>query len=597
MLGLIVPLQASLAVLDLIAVGLLGTVALLATGAATESIPPQLDHAIASLGLTDVSPSTLAIALAAIAGLLMVTKSAASFLATRRVFRFLADRQARISSSLCIRVLSRPLLDIQNRSSQEVAFSVTLGVNALTMGVIGNSTVAISELVLLSLLSVGLAFVDPLVTAFTVIFFGVVILALLKFLSTRTHKLGIQLAAAQIDSIQAIQELIRSYREIFVAGRRDVYVQQFNGMRRSYAAVQAQSYVLMQLSKYALEVALIVGAALLALSQVLTRDVAAATAVLAVFLGAISRIMPSLLRLQAAILVVRSESGVAEPTLNLVHELASNRDPRDPQTPASVGTTAKDLHDSVRRGYEGLQAGIELSHVTLKYPDAHRPAISDVNLTVPAGTSLALVGPTGAGKSTLADVILGVAEPNQGRVRISGMPPRDAITKWPGAIAYVAQDTALVNADIRSNVALGLPADFIDDERVHEALAQAHLLDFVSRQHAGLRTLVGENGVKLSGGQRQRLGLARALYTRPKLLVLDEATSALDAETEHAIAETLSSLGRNITLVVVAHRLATIRELDRVVYIEDSRILASGDFETVRKEVPDFDGQARLSGL
>jgi ABC-type bacteriocin/lantibiotic exporter with double-glycine peptidase domain len=188
-------------------------------------------------------------------------------------------------------------------------------------------------------------------------------------------------------------------------------------------------------------------------------------------------------------------------------------------------------------------------------------------VAVPSGASLALVGATGAGKSTMTDLILGVLKPDSGSVTVANLAPSEVSERFPGAVAYVPQDIAVVSGTIRDNVALGLPASVVRDDLVWLALERAQLAEFLRDQREGLDTVVGEHGIKLSGGQRQRLGLARALYTKPKLIVLDEATSALDAETEKAVAETLASLGGEVTLVIVAHRLATIRHCDEVVYL------------------------------
>jgi ABC-type multidrug transport system fused ATPase/permease subunit len=180
---------------------------------------------------------------------------------------------------------------------------------------------------------------------------------------------------------------------------------------------------------------------------------------------------------------------------------------------------------------------------------------------------------------------------------IGGLIPAEAIARWPGALAYVPQDVAMANGTVRENVALGLPAAAIDDDWVWEALNRAHLADFLRDSRDGLDTVIGEHGMKLSGGQRQRLGVARALYTHPKFLVLDEATSALDAETEQAIAKTLQELEGTVTTVTIAHRLATIRHCDLVIYMEGGRIIASGSFDEVRQVARHFDQQAQLLGL
>jgi ABC-type multidrug transport system fused ATPase/permease subunit len=240
---------------------------------------------------------------------------------------------------------------------------------------------------------------------------------------------------------------------------------------------------------------------------------------------------------------------------------------------------------------------VSVNSVTLSYEISAPPAISEASLHAQAGTSVALVGSTGAGKSTLADLLIGALEPDSGVVMIGGVSPREAITQWPGAIAYVPQSVALVAGTVRDNVALGLPRDAVDDERVWEALERAHVADFLRDHRDGLDTYIGERGIRLSGGQRQRLGIARALYTRPRLLVLDEATSALDSETEQAIVQTLDELEGDVTTITVAHRLATVRRADQLLYLQHGYVVAQGTFEEVRTQAPDFDRQAALLGL
>jgi ABC-type multidrug transport system fused ATPase/permease subunit len=182
-------------------------------------------------------------------------------------------------------------------------------------------------------------------------------------------------------------------------------------------------------------------------------------------------------------------------------------------------------------------------------------------------------------------------------VTVGGLPPGEAVRRWPGGIGYVPQDVTLSNDSLRANVALGIPGEFVDEDAVWDALRMAHLDDFVRALPEGLDTQIGERGLRLSGGQRQRLGIARALFSRPRLLVLDEATSALDAETERAITAMLDELGDTVTTVVVAHRLSTVRHCDLVAYLEDGRILAAGTFTDVRALVPALERQATLMGL
>jgi ABC-type multidrug transport system fused ATPase/permease subunit len=197
----------------------------------------------------------------------------------------------------------------------------------------------------------------------------------------------------------------------------------------------------------------------------------------------------------------------------------------------------------------------------------------------------------------MVDLLLGVLLPDCGDIKISGQSPSVAIEKSPGAIAYVPQDVAIAIGTVRENIALGFPHDFATDERINKTLKIAHLESFVDSLENKADTQVGERGAKLSGGQRQRLGIARAMFTNPKLLVLDEATSSLDAETEASVSAAIQSLRGGTTILMIAHRLATVRSADLVVYISDGQILAQGTFAEVRAAVPEFEKQANLLGL
>jgi ABC-type multidrug transport system fused ATPase/permease subunit len=208
-----------------------------------------------------------------------------------------------------------------------------------------------------------------------------------------------------------------------------------------------------------------------------------------------------------------------------------------------------------------------------------------------------LVGSSGAGKTTLVDVILGVLSPDKGEIKISGTVPLVAIAKFPGALSYVPQDVTISSGTIRENVAQGYPENLMNDGLIWEALKLAQLDEFVRTLPEGLDTNTGERGTRMSGGQRQRLGIARALYTNPLLLVLDEATSALDGQTEKYISDSIQSLHGRVTVLMIAHRLSTARNADYVVYMNKGSIVANGTFDEVRRQVPEFDHQARLMGL
>lgn len=582
--------QTILALADLVAIAALGLVTASAAAIATGT-PVSVPSPFGALG-TAMSSPRIVLLVAVGAGLLLITRSIVSFLGTRRTFRFLANRQAMISSRLADELLSRPLLHVMSRSTQESALALTRGVSALTVGILGQSVVIVSEASLTLVLLAGLAFIDLWLTLFTALFFGSIAISLYVLLGRWAVRIGRREATADAKGIRQIQEAIRGYREVMVSGRRGVYTARFKELVWEVAQVQADRMMVTTIGKYVFEMALIVGAGLLILSQALQGNLAAAASTIVVFFAAASRIMPALLRLQGALLMLGLERGAS----HLVDSLLEESGSLDPASIVSA-EKLKDLYQQSENGYPGFVGTLDVQDVSLRYPSGVQSALSDVTIHVDEGRSIALVGPSGAGKSSLADVILGVVSPDSGYVRISGRLPDEAIKRWPGVLAYVPQDVAIVDGTVRANVAMGLPEALIDDDRVREALHRAHLTRFLDEYREGLDTLVGEHGIKLSGGQRQRLGLARALYTRPRFLVLDEATSALDAQTEFDISQTVSEMSGEVTRVIVAHRLATIRSSDVVVYLDHGRVIASGTFDEVRIAIPDFDRQAELLGL
>lgn len=596
-LGLIAAVQSLLSLLDLAGVLLLAAVASLAVALSTGV--PATGPAATILDL--VAPgATLTmhsiIPLALVAAGLFITKSVLSFLLNRRTLRFLATRQAVISGQLSRELLSMDFLAVSKRSSQETAFALTQGVNYATLGVMGQSMIAAAEISLLIVVTVGLTYVNPALTLFTMLFFLLTFAGIHRILSRWASSLGRAATIAEIDSVGLMQETLRSYREAAVSGRLGGLVDSFQDLRWRAAAVQSDLQFMNLVPKYVFEIALVVGALLLTGSQLFLNGVEAAAANIAIFFAAGSRIMPSLMRLQNAVLQIRASAGSAAPALALAGSL--NRISQDESGETFRRRLSSPvLAPDVMNTHGEFVPRVEVTGATILYPGADRPALYDAWLDIAPGKSVALVGPTGAGKSTLADAIMGILPLTAGAVRIGGRAPTDATSEWPGAIAYVPQEVSILNGTVRRNVLLGLPDLAGDDDAIWNALHRAHLDRFLREQRDGLDTALGEFGVKLSGGQRQRLGLARALYSEPRLIVLDEATSALDATTEAAIAETMSDLHGTVTTITIAHRLGTVRRSDVVVYLHEGLVRAQGTFSEVRDAIPEFDHQARLQGI
>jgi len=318
--------------------------------------------------------------------------------------------------------------------------------------------------------------------------------------------------------------------------------------------------------------------------QFKSQDATRAIGTLSVFLAAGTRIAPAVLRIQQAALTFKSASGSLKPTLDLIDSLENVNPIKDEDVEFD------DIH-------LGFKPKASLKNITFYYPGTIQPALDNISLEVFEGETIAIVGSSGAGKTTLVDLILGILSPTSGSVEVSDTNPLDAISKWPGAISYVPQEVFMANGSFLDNVVMGFDSKYANVENVKHALQLAHLDSHVENQPANLYTLIGERGTSLSGGQRQRLGIARALYTKPKLLVLDEATSALDGQTEADISNSIQELRGEVTLLVIAHRLSTIKSADRIYYLEKGRLLAIGSFDEVREQIPNFDQQAKLMGL
>ena len=527
---------------------------------------------------------TQAALLAMIALFFLVGRTVLSIFVTRRILYFLSQRGAKISAEMIARLLSKSLFVIQSRTTQETLFAVTTGVERLVLQVISTFVIWISDASLLIIMTIGLLLVDTKTTVVMIGVFSIVGYLLYKFMQVRAESLGLENSQLNISSNEKIVEVLASYRESIVRNRRDFYAREIQSLRHSLARTSAEISFLPYVSKYVIETSVLVAAILIGALQFLLQDTTEALATAAIFLTAGTRITPAVLRLQQGLITIKNGLGISKPTLDLIEELGDE----------DLVVTSNDLLDTLHLGFV---PEIVISNASLTYPGSLSPAIKGVTLKIPSGSSVAFVGPSGAGKTTAIDVILGVLTPNAGFVEISGLAPEFAVAKWPGAISYVPQDVVISAGTIRENVSQGYSSSQASEDLVNKALTVARLDSFVKSLPNGIETYVGERGTRLSGGQRQRLGIARAMFTNPKLLVLDEATSSLDAETEESLSSAIQSLKGKTTVVLIAHRLSTVRNVDLVVYLSEGKVQAAGSFEEVRRLVPNFDKQAKIMGL
>ena len=564
------------------AIGVLGALAI--TGVSARQPGDRVSGILEFLQIDQFPLQQQAAILGCGAAALLISKTVFSIIFTRKILFFLSRRGAVVSGTLVSKLFSQSLLTVQAKSMNEMMYAVTSGVNIITVGVLGTAVTLISDLSLLLVMAVGLFVVDPAVALATFLIFGLVGLALYKLMHKRARELGIKQSEISIHSGERVLEIIRSYRETVVRNRRDYYSRLIGRQRLELADINAEMSFMPNISKYVMEVTVVIGFLVISGIQFLAHDASHAVAVLSVFLAASSRIAPAILRLQQGAISIRSSMGAASPTLHLIETLAKV----EPITRTS---------DEVDYVYEDFQADVEISELSFSYPEKNSPALDDVSLLIKQGEIVALVGPSGAGKTTLVDVILGVLPPDKGSVKISGLSSLEAISKWSGAISYVPQDVMISNGTVRENVCMGYPTHVAKDELVWQALKIAQLTEVVQQLPQQLESQVGDRGTKISGGQRQRLGIARAMFTKPLLLVLDEATSSLDGETEANISDAIHAMRGKVTVILIAHRLSTVKSADLVVYMDEGKILSTGSFDFVRSEVPNFDHQAKLMGL
>jgi ABC-type multidrug transport system fused ATPase/permease subunit len=578
-------IQIFLSFLDVAGIALIGILGALSVNGVQSRAPGnRVSRALELLHIDSLAFQAQAATLAILASTLLLSRTLLSMYFSRRAMFFLSRRGAKISLDLLSRLLNQSILDINSRTTQSTIYALTSGVSSLTLTIIGGSINLVADMALLTVMSIGLFVVDPILATCTFLLFGFILLILYKRLHLRVRRLGEAEANLSIESNNKIAEILSSYRENVARGRRSHYAKLIGSYRIQLAGTQAELSFLPNVSKYVVELAIVLGALLISAVQFQSQDATHAVGTLSVFLAAGTRIAPAVLRIQQAALTFKSASGSLRPTLDLIDSL------RDVRPIDNESTDLDDIH-------LGFEPNISMKDVSFKYPGASDFALKNISLEVREGETIAIVGSSGAGKTTLVDIILGILTPTAGSVCVSNKDPLVAISEWPGAISYVPQDVFITNGSVLGNVVMGFDSKSAKLENVEVALRLAHLDTHINNLPSGIGSNVGERGTSLSGGQRQRLGIARALYTKPKLLVLDEATSALDGQTEADISNSIQGLRGEVTLVVIAHRLSTIRSADRIYYLENGKLAAVGTFDEVRAQITNFDQQAKLMGL
>jgi ATP-binding cassette, subfamily B, bacterial PglK len=577
--------QVLFSLIDLIGVALFAILGSLAvTGTSSRSNGERVTSVLDFLHLSNSPIQTQAAIIGLLASSLLVTKTILSLFYTRKSMYFLSFRSAQLTKDLVAKLLSQPLHLIQKRSMQENVYALTGGIGNMMNQIIGSTMVMCADLALVLVLLVGLFYLDPVMSLLSLLIFGGVAISLFYLMHRKASSLGLNKGRLVIKSTELIQEVLQSYRESVVSSKRGFYVDKIGEQQYELASNTAALNFMPNISKYVLEISVIAGTVLISAIQFIRQDAVQSVAVLTAFLAASTRIAPAILRIQQNAIQIKSISGLAAPSISLIKEINQLKIPVEKKF-------------SYSKNHGNSWGAIEVIDLSFCYEGSSKSVIDKVNLKIPFGFLVSIVGKSGAGKSTLIDLILGVNEPTSGQVKISGESPKEICKQYPGGLAYVPQDILIINGTIRENICMGYELDEVTDEDINNSLKKANLLEFIDGLENGIDYYIGDRGAKLSGGQKQRIGIARALLSEPRILVMDEATSALDNDSESAISETLTGLRGITTVILIAHRIKTVMNSDLILYLEDGRVLANGNFDEVRRKVPKFDLAALEIGL
>ena len=479
-----------------------------------------------------------------------------------RQARFAHDLQATLSFRLFAGYLCQPYSFHLRRNSAQLIRNVTGSVNGVT-NVVQMWLTLVSEVLVLFGFALLLLWVEPSGALVVIVALGSAAWAFHRFTRKRIERWGKQSQLHEGLRLQHLQQGLGGAKDVKLLGREEDFMTQFMIHNLTSTKVSEKRATLLAFPRLLLELLAVLGLAILIFIMLgQGKPVDALLPTLGLFAAAAFRLMPSINRVLVALQNVRFSAAVVE---TVTRELALVAVP-----PAVASGAVAPLKKELR-----------LEGVRFRYPAADREALNLSVLTVPCGASVGIVGGSGAGKSTLLDLVLGLLTPDQGTILVDGVDIHQDLRGWQNQIGYVPQAIYLTDDTLRRNIAFGLPAEQIDEDAVLRAVQLAQLDRFVNELPEGLSTIVGERGIRLSGGQRQRIGIARALYHRPSVLVLDEATSSLDSDKEQAVMEAIEGLSGKMTILIVAHRLTTVRNCKFLVELEGGVISRTGSYAEV----------------
>ena len=497
------------------------------------------------------------------------------------ILRFSWMRNHSLSLRLMHSYLYRPYIFYLDKNTATFGRNVLMETEKAVNGVLMPALQIIAKgMVLLLLLALMLA-VNPVLTLAIAVAIGAIYGAIYLLIQRKIAKIGEERLESNAQRFKAANEAFGGIKAVKLMGKEDAFVRRYAIHSIKFARQNAFAEVLVQLPVYALETIAFGGIILIVLYLLATRgDLAQVLPLAGLFAFAGYRMMPAMQLIYSGATTLRFNLAV----LDALHEELQG------------GATTASRHESIDMEPLSFNNKIELHGITFKYPQTMEPVIRDLSLTIKAGSSIALAGKTGSGKTTISDIILGLLTPAQGSILVDGVGiVAENLRRWQRNLGYVPQDIYLQDDTIASNIAFGVTEGKLDMKAVVRAAKIANIHDFIMGElPGGYNTMVGERGVRLSGGERQRVGIARALYLDPTVLVLDEATSALDGETEGMVFTAIENIAKVKTLIIIAHRLTTVRKCDVVYVIDEGRIIAQGTYDELMKSNARFQEMARV---
>ena len=582
-------LQASLSIFEILGITLAGIIGLLVSNNTSNPIVVNLNKIFGFFGQKNASTFRLQLFLAFFTLIFFIAKSLLSLIFTRRIFLFLGNQQLNFSEKISKSVLSAEYSWLRLQSPHTMSAAAVMGASALVTNSLGQFLLIGAELSFLILFGIVLFFINPLAAVIVISYFSIVMLFMRSFLGSRVEAINKELNDLQIENQELLFESLKLSREIRILGRESYFQNKLFDMNKMRSRSFASDMWIQQIPKYSLEVALLFGVVIMVFASSFSIDEKLVVSFLALYFTAGSRIIPSLLRIQSAIFSLQSKKNYAHMAVDLLSALDAH---------SLGGRNLKNVSPfkNMNPDESPTFPTIECREMSFKYQDSNEDVIANVTFNISPGERVAIVGSSGSGKSTLCDVLLGLLVPQGGFSRINGLDTSAWIANNPGKVSYLPQEVTIINGTIKDNVCLGLSGLEIHHPSILSALQKANILEFVEKLPNGIETRLGPNGVRLSGGQKQRLGLARALYSSPQILILDESTSSLDMTSELEIIKAIYELDDSTTVILIAHRLSSIRNFPRTLYLENGVLVGDGPISELRKVIPKLDSQLILSG-